>query len=280
MADVKFSQFTVGNEMMVGDEPVGLRPTSPTQNFIFNFPGSGIKDANGNYLFQYATVGGFAVNNLQLVNSASGNAVLLTAVGADANIGIAITPKGSGSLILDNLRWPISDGLPFTFIYTNGAGQLAFSPQLTNGQLFIGSMGVLPVPANITAGTNVSIVNGAGSITISSSGGAGFMWTVVTGTTQNMVSNNGYIINNGSLVTLNLPATSNVGDALGIIGKGAGGWLIQCGGGQTIVLGSSTTSSGGSLASTNRKDSLYIICTVANTEWEVGSAPQGNITVA
>lgn len=280
MADVKFSQFTVGNEMMVGDEPVGLRPTSPTQNFIFNFPGSGIKDANGNYLFQYATVGGFAVNNLQLVNSASTNPVLLTAVGADTNIGIAITPKGSGALVLDNLIWPISDGLPFTFLYTNGSRQLAFSPQLTNGQLFIGSTGVLPVPANITAGTNVSIVNGAGSITISSSGGAGFMWTVVSGTTQNMVSNNGYIVNNGSLVTLNLPATSNVGDALGVIGKGAGGWLIQCGVGQTIVLGSSTTSSGGSLASTNRKDSLYIICTVANTEWEVGSAPQGNITVA
>jgi hypothetical protein len=280
MADVKFSQFTVGNEMMVGDKPVGLRPSSPTENFIFNFPGTGIKDASGNYLFQYATAGVTAVNNLQLVNSLTTEPVLLTAVGSDTNIDIAITPKGTGALILDNLRWPISDGLPFTFLYTNGAGQLAFSPQLTDGQLFIGSTGVLPVAANITAGANILITNGAGSITISSSGGAGFMWTVVTGTTENMISNNGYIVNNGSLVTLNLPPTSNVGDALGIIGKGAGGWLIQCGGGQTIVLGSSTTSSGGSLASTNEKDALYIVCTVADTEWQVGAAPQGNITIS
>lgn len=106
------------------------------------------------------------------------------------------------------------------------------------------------------------------------------MWTMVTGTTENMISNNGYIVNNGSLVTLNLPSTSNVGDALGIIGKSAGGWLIQCGGGQMIVVGSSTTSSGGSLASTNEKDALYIVCTVADTEWQVGAAPQGNITIS
>lgn len=281
MADVKFSQFTVGNEMMVGDVPVGLRTGQPTLNFKFDFPGTGIKDASGNYLFQYATAGASAVNNLQLVNSLTTLPVILTAVGSDSNIDIAITPKGTGALILDNLRWPISDGLPFTFLYTNGAGQLAFSPQLTNGQLFIGSTGVLPVPATLTAGTNVSIVNGAGSITISSSGsGAGFTWSVITTTPFNMVSNNGYIVNNAGLVTLNLPATSSVGDALAVMGKGAGGWLIQCGGGQTIVLGADTTTSGGSLASTNAKDALYIICTVANTEWQVASAPQGNITVA
>ncbi len=280
MADVKFSQFTVGNEMMVGDIPVGLRPTTPTGNFQFNFPGTGIKDASGNYLFQYGTAGVAAVNNLQLVNSLTGQPVLLTAVGSDTNIGMSILTKGTGALFLNNLRWPLTGGLPFTFMYIDGSQNLGFSGQLTNGQLLIGSTGALAVPANITAGTNVSIVNGAGSITISASGGAGFMWTVVTGTSQAMVSNNGYIANNAGLITFTLPATSNVGDALGVIGKGAGGWLIQCGVGQTIVLGSSTTSSGGSLASTNAKDSIYIICTVANLEWEVGSAPQGNITVA
>jgi len=165
-------------------------------------------------------------------------------------------------------------------LLTNSTGVPVWSSSLTNGQIIIGSTGATPVAATLTAGANISIVNAAGSITIAATGLAGFSWTVVTGTSQAMLSNNGYIANNAGLVTLTLPATSAVGDEIDVIGKGAGGWLIQCGAGQTIVLGSSTTSVAGSLASTNAKDSLYIICTVANTEWQVGSAPQGNITVA
>ena len=279
--EVKFSQFTDGGEMMIGDIPVGLRPSSPTENFQFNFPGMGILDSSGNYLFQYETVGALAVNYLKFVNSETGNAVLLTAGGSDADINISILPLGTGALYLDNLKWPTSDGLPYTFLYTDGAANLAFTGQLTDGQLLIGSTGVLAVPATLTAGTNVSIVNAAGSITISSAGsGAGFTWIMVTGTTENMAVNNGYIANNATLVTLNLPPTSAVGDALGVIGTNTGGWLIQCGAGQTIVLGVDTTSSGGSLASTNENDALYLICIVADTTWQVASAPQGNITVS
>ena len=260
MADVKFSQFTAGGEMMVGDVPVGLRPTSPTENFKFDFPGLGIKDSSGNYLFEYATVGALAVNHLKLVSALTTNAALLTADGGDTNIDISIIPKGTGALYLDNLRWPLSDGTPNTLMYTDGSGHLGFS--------------------TLIAGTNISIANIGSSITISGTGAASFTWVVVTGTSQNMASNTGYIANNSSLVTLNLPATSSVGDEIDIIGKGSGGWKIQCGGGQTIVLGADTTSSGGALASTNAKDALYMVCTVANTEWQLGAAPQGNITVS
>lgn len=499
MADIKFSQFDVGGEMQVGDLPVGLRPSDPTKNFKFDFPGAGIKDSNGNYLFEYATAGALAVNHLKFISGLTTAPAILTAVG-DANGDISIDPPGTGGLILDGLRWPTSDGAPNTFLFTDGSGNLAFTgssvttaiigtanqvlangtsgvmqtgnvtlttPQniattstptfaglnlngstsgtlsllataitgtntitfpaatgtvaltsqlptpsaltrvddtnvtltlggsptiallaatsltlgwtgqlsltrggtnaslvasnggivystatafailsgtttanqvllsgssaapawstatypatttinqllyssaantitglatansaalvttsagvpvftssMTNGQVVIGSTGATPTAATLTAGANISIVNAAGSITISATGLAGFSWTVVTGTSQAMLSNNGYIANNAGLVTLTLPATSAVGDEIDVIGKGAGGWLIQCGGGQTIVLGSSTTSVAGSLASTNAKDSLYMICTVANTEWQVASAPQGNITVA
>lgn len=119
-----------------------------------------------------------------------------------------------------------------------------------------------------------------GNVTLTLSGIAGFTWNVVIGTTQNMLSNNGYIAENISLVTLNLPPTSLVGDEIDVIGKGSGGWLIQCGVGQTIILGTDTTSSGGSLASMRQNDSIYLVCTSANTEWHTGSAPQGNITVS
>ena len=139
---------------------------------------------------------------------------------------------------------------------TNSSGVPVYSSTMTNGQLIIGSTGGTPTAATLTAGANISITNGAGTITITATGLAGFSWTTVTGTSQAMLSNNGYIANNAGLVTLTLPATSAVGDEIDIIGKGAGGWKVQAGGGQTIVLGSSTTTSGGSVSSTQAKDSF------------------------
>jgi hypothetical protein len=49
----------------------------------------------------------------------------------------------------------------------NSASMLQGLP-LANGQLVVGSAGAAPVAANITAGTNIAVTNGAGSITISS----------------------------------------------------------------------------------------------------------------
>ena len=153
-------------------------------------------------------------------------------------------------------------------------------PTMTNGQLIIGSTGLPPVANTLTAGANVTITNAAGNITIAAAGGTSFIWSVITTTSQAMAVRNGYIANNAALVTLTLPAASVVGDRIDVIGKGAGGWKIQAGAGQTMILGASTTSIAGSLASTNARDSLYMICTVANTEWTIASGPQGNITVA
>ncbi len=156
---------------------------------------------------------------------------------------------------------------------------LGLSP-LTNGQLYIGSTGVNPASANLTAGTNITITNSAGGITIAATGGAGFTWTHVTGTTQTMASNSGYIADNVGLVTLALPATSALGDEIEIIGRGSGGWTISQATSQQIIVGSSssTSGSGGSVSSSNRRDSLYMVCTQANTEWTLGSFI-GNLTI-
>jgi hypothetical protein len=149
-----------------------------------------------------------------------------------------------------------------------------------NGQLPIGSTGSDPVLATITAGTGVSVVNGAGSITINAAGG-GLTWTDVTGASQAMAVNNGYTADNAGLVTLTLPATAAYGSVMAVVGKGAGGWKIAQNSGQTIQFGSaSATTSGasGSLASTNQFDVVFILCTTTNTNFTVLNSI-GNLTI-
>lgn len=128
----------------------------------------------------------------------------------------------------------------------------------------------------LTAGTNIGISQAGATITISASGAAGFTWSNVTGTTVTMGGNNGFIANNAGLVTLTLPPVSNIGDVLEIVGNGAGGWIIAQTAGQQIHVGSSasTLGVGGSVASTNRYDSINLVCTVADTIWVTNGAPQ------
>lgn len=149
----------------------------------------------------------------------------------------------------------------------------------SNGQIPIGSTGADPVLATITAGTGVSITNGTGTITINAIGSA-LTWTDVTGTSQAAAVNNGYTTNNAGVVTVTLPSTAVYGSVVAIVGKGAGGWLIAQNSGQTIHFSGSntTTGAGGSLASTTRYDVVYLLNTIANTDFTVVSSI-GNITV-
>jgi hypothetical protein len=162
----------------------------------------------------------------------------------------------------------------------SGTGAITATAQPTNGQVLVGSTGVDPVLATLTAGAGIAITNGAGSITITSNDG-GMAWTevTVTGPTA-MAVDNGYIANNAALVTLTLPAVAVVGDVVKVDGSGAGGWLIAQNAGQTVhFLGQDTTTgAGGSLASTTQYDCVTYRCIVANTDWVVESAV-GNLTV-
>lgn len=105
-------------------------------------------------------------------------------------------------------------------------------------------------------------------------------WVTVTGTTQAMAVNTGYITNNAALVTLTLPATSAVGDRVAVRGLGAGGWKIAQATGQQIHTETLSTASGtgGYLASNHRYDSVDVRALVATTTYEV-EAYQGEVIV-
>lgn len=132
---------------------------------------------------------------------------------------------------------------------------------------------------NIVGGLGCTVAGSAGQLQINVTG-AGVGWNEVTGTSDTMIGNNGYIANNGALVTLTLPATCALGAEIKVVGKGAGGWLIAQNAGQKIYFGNTSTTLGvgGSLASTLRRDSINLVCITADTEFQVIDVI-GNITV-
>lgn len=183
---------------------------------------------------------------------------------------VPVTDGGTGVSTLTN------KGL----IYGNGTGAVGSLNGAANGEIPIGAgSSSNPVLATITAGTGIAVTNGAGSITIATSG-SGTTWTEVTGTSQALAVNNGYIANNAGLVTLTLPTTAALGDTIYILGKGAGLWRIAQNASQfiNIVSTSTTTGVGGSLTATEQFDCITVRCTTANNGW-VASTIVGNLTV-
>lgn len=63
-----------------------------------------LKDVNGNEILEFGETAS-AVNQLKATNAATGNQVELSATGDDANIGLKVTPKGTGDI---NLNGPVA----------------------------------------------------------------------------------------------------------------------------------------------------------------------------
>lgn len=151
--------------------------------------------------------------------------------------------------------------------------------QTVNGQLMIGVTGGNAVPATLTQGAGVTITNGAGTVTIASSGGQGLTWVDQVTSSVTMAVNTAYINTNATLVTYTLPSSAAVGSVFGVVGKGAAFYTIAQQASQSVKFGSVTTTVGvgGSITATNTGDVIWIVCTTLNTGFTVyGSV--GNLT--
>jgi len=237
--------------------------------------GSGTVNSGLQNQITYYAADGDAVSGLTSANSAvlvtngSGVPSLATTLPDNLDLG---TPS---AVVLTNATDIPADQLTFgsnsSLVVSNASGVATVLGPMTDGQILIGSTGATPALATLTAGANVSISNAGGSITISASGGSsgGLTWNNVTGTSQAISVNNGYIISNAGSTTLSLPATSAIGDVIAVQGNGGTLWTITQGSGQIIRTnaGDTTTGTSGSMSSTQPFDVVYLICTVANTTW-------------
>jgi hypothetical protein len=151
---------------------------------------------------------------------------------------------------------------------------------LTDGQIVVGSSAGSPAAASLSAGTGISITPGSNSISIAATGVSGITWANISGTTQTAAVNTGYVVGNASQTTITLPTTAALGSVVIVQGKGAGGFILAAGAGQTIQVGQSATSTAGSVTSAANYDAIQVVCITANTTWATSYVLSSGVTVA
>jgi hypothetical protein len=100
--------------------------------------------------------------SINLANCNNATAGFLTSVNLASAAATGILPVTKGGTGLSTLGTD-------SFFYANNVGAVTPLAFGTNGQLIIGRTGLAPVMANLTAGANITITNGSGTITIAAS---------------------------------------------------------------------------------------------------------------
>lgn len=112
---------------------------------------------------------------------------------------ITIANGGTGSASF-NINGPVISGTTTTSPLT--------ALTMTDGQLLIGKTGLPPVLGTITAGTNIAVTNGAGTVTVAAMTGAPVLAYVESAVTPYIVSTANNVIGidcSGAIKTVHLP---------------------------------------------------------------------------
>jgi len=218
---------------------------------------------------------------VDVIGNPSTNTLTISAIGSGTtesltgNTGLAVFPLlGNINVVGDGVTITIA-GDPATHTLTATAGGTVATSFVENTGTAIPSAGVLNV-----VGIGGCTTDGSGNtITINAGAPSGIPWILITSASAAMDINEGYVADRATLVTLTLPAVAAFGTVLRVSGYGVGGWKIVQNAGQYINFGVlTTTTTTGSLASTQRFDAIEMVCVVDSTIWNVISSV-GNITV-
>jgi len=191
-------------------------------------------------------------------------------------LNISLT-DGTNTVAFTNIDFGYNGSVPYIFSSNTG---LTFSSangiQFTNN--YSSPTWSYTFPTSNGTNGQVLTTNGSGTLTWQTPS-SGLSWSGITAD-QTMVVDTGYLTNKSSgTLTLTLPTTSAVGKTLRVSGM-QNTWRIAQNASQKIHFGKTTTTTGvgGYLESSNAKDSVELVCAVANLEWNVISSI-GNITI-
>ena len=221
-----------------------------------------------------ATTLALGTNNITMTGSlgATGAGKLTKIWSVDGEFTNAPTVSGSAVYYVGGTDVAVTDGGTGLSTMTTAYGVVCAGTTAT---------GNLQVLSALGSSGQVLTSNGAAALPSFQTVTGTVTWGVITGD-QTAAVNSGYITNKaGTACVVTLPATAAVGSLFEVTGINATGWKIGQASGQTIHFGSSdsTTGTGGYIASTAARDSVKLVCVVANTDFNVLTA-QGNITVA
>jgi hypothetical protein len=157
----------------------GILDTNGNDIIIDN--GGAIEDDSNNEYVKFVKTA-TAVNEVSVTNAAASGAPEISATGDDTDIDLKITPKGSGKLNLDGIKFPNADGTADQILVTDGSGNLSFTDnsggtswQAVKTTGFTGAAGegyfcdtsggafTATLPATPTLGDEVTLVDYAGT---------------------------------------------------------------------------------------------------------------------
>ena len=125
----KFSQLPNGGLIQVGSQVVGL--SSTTVDTIWDFPGAGIRDSSGAILVGWVPASpGPAVNYIQLESAITAEAPAITAQGADADIELFLSSKGTADIYLSSRGSVDIDSTAALNIASGTTAERPISPEL------------------------------------------------------------------------------------------------------------------------------------------------------
>ena len=214
---------------VVDDTSPQLGGNLDTNSFMIDFDDAhGIRDENGNEQLFFSTTSS-AVNYLNATNAATGNDPKLSALGDDSNIDLALSPKGTGEVVVGTGAADASitsSGAHNLILDTNGGtnsgvitivdganGNITITP---NGSGNIVLDGLTFPNADGSADTFLK-TNGSGTLSFAEVSG-GTSWQAVKTSNFTAAAGEGYFINTTSgAITMTLPASPSIGDEVAFI---------------------------------------------------------------
>jgi len=215
--DIK--EVALGLTSIVEDTSPQLGGNLDTNSFNIAFDDAhGITDENANEQLFFSTTGS-AINYLNVTNAAASGDPKLSALGGDTNIDLAISPKGSGEVVIGtgSANATLTSSGAHDLVLDTNSGTNSGNITITdaaNGNITLTPNGsgkvvvdVLTFPNADGSANQILTTNGSGVLSFVDNSGGTDWQAVKTSSTFTAVAGQGYFINTTSnAIEMDLPA--------------------------------------------------------------------------